>query len=222
MARRRQDVRRAWASALAIALGFHVLVLWAALSLGPSAVPSLQQPAPVQPYFIELQHPQPRPSQEPAAAAAAAAGSRTMPTTSADFGLPTQAAAPPTQTPGPAPSRSAGASELPTTLKFDCQDTRGSRDPCLFRTARRDRLPDEIGKQASIDADKAAFYDRVLQARKEPGNLPFLVCKPSRNGPRHSLKIGPLPCWVVPPQGSLTEEVFVEPIPPKNPDHSPP
>ena len=38
----------------------------------------------------------------------------------------------------------------------------------------------------------------------------------SRNKPQHTLKLGPLPCYLIPPEGSLDPEIFVDPIPPKN------
>jgi hypothetical protein len=123
-------------------------------------------------------------------------------------------------------------------LKFDCPPPAGlSRpgavraDPCAFKNARRDHLPEEVARQARIESDKAAYYDRVLEARRaiidDPsrGNTPMVGCalifgggQPAKiKKPLHSLKLGPLPCFVIPPEGPLDPEVFVEPPPPKHP-----
>jgi hypothetical protein len=113
-------------------------------------------------------------------------------------------------------------------LKFDCPPggdlTRTGvvrANPCAFKGATRDHLPEKVVRQARIDADKAEFYDRVLKARDDmrndpsKGNLPMASCRSSR--PRNSFKFGRLPCYLIPPEGSLDPEVFVEPIPPKHP-----
>ena len=74
-------------------------------------------------------------------------------------------------------------------LTFDCPPggelTRTGAvraNPCAFRGATRNHLPEAVVKQARIDRDKAEFYDRVLKARDDirndpnKGNLPFLHC----------------------------------------------
>jgi hypothetical protein len=236
LAKRRQDRRARWASALGVALAVHGLVLWAGLSLGPSAMAPLEHAERVQPFFVELQPPRPHP---PANAGGVASSSP----------LPAPAAAPAELGPpaaqraiGEGPSGSSVAVVGPpgdqgtqpqATLKFDCAELpRRGRDPCLFRNAPRDRLPEDVIRQASIDADKAEYYDRVLDARERMrndfnyGNTAMFTCKIGFGGGQpaqvkkipHSLKLGPLPCFIVPPHGSLTPDIFVEPIPPKNPD----
>jgi hypothetical protein len=240
LAKRRRDRRTTWAGALGAALGVHGLVLWAALSLGPSALAPLESAEPIQPFFIELQPP------PPPSAAASAAGSSASPAraaASAEAGQPTLVAPGEGSSgpPGPPPSGPSGAggqgAQPQAALKFDCADApRHGRDPCLFRNAPRDKLPEDIIRQASIDADKAAYYDRVLDARERMrndfsyGNTAMFTCRITFGGGKpaqgakipNRLKLGSLPCFIVPPHGSLTPDVFVEPIPPKNPDRGPP
>ncbi|HET9161538.1 MAG TPA: hypothetical protein VFN88_13085 [Caulobacteraceae bacterium] len=152
-------------------------------------------------------------------------------------GTGTGQAAPPGAPSQSAPSGHANQAPGPQ-LKFDCPPPTGlSRpgavraDPCAFKSAPRDHLPEAVARQARIDSDKAGYYDRVLEARRaiidDPnrGNSPMLGCAILFGGgqpahlkkPPHSLKIGPLPCFVIPPEGQLDPEVFVEPPPPKHP-----
>ena len=87
------------------------------------------------------------------------------------------------------------------------------------------RLAKEVAKlQAvpridSIPAEKRAYYDAVAaaydqQAHGPPmaGRLPGIACG---GKPPHSLKIGPMPCYVTPPQGFLTEESGTDPLDPQ-------
>lgn len=62
-----------------------------------------------------------------------------------------------------------------------------------------------------MDADKEAYYGAVAAAYDQQshgppmaGRHPELHCSAAK--PANSLKIGPLPCYVTPPQGFLTEE----------------
>jgi hypothetical protein len=237
LAKRRRDRRTAWASALGAALGVHGLVLWAALSLGPSALAPPEHAEPVQPFFIELQPPPPLPPAASAAAGSSASAVQDAAPGEAGQPAPVAHGEASSGPPGPAPFGPRGAggqgAQPQAALKFDCADApRRGRDPCLFRNAPRDKLPEDVIRQASIDADKAAYYDRVLDARERMrndfsyGNTAMFTCKITFGGGKpaqgakipHSLKLGSLPCFIVPPHGSLTPDVFVQPIPPKNPD----
>lgn len=71
----------------------------------------------------------------------------------------------------------------------------------------------------SIPAEKRAYYDAVAAAYDQQshgppmaGRLPGPVCG---GKPPHSLKIGPLPCYIAPPQGFLTEESGLDPLAPQ-------
>lgn len=235
--------RSTWAFALGVSLGVHALVLVLAMTI---RAPMRGEASSVysEPLVITLERPQPE-TAAPAAAAgspAPAAQARVIQAVS-PLAAPAPSSAPPaalaqgTGEGPPAAAHGSGASAGPV-LKFDCAEAFGARrpdqlraDPCQYRNAPRDRLPKDVVKQASINADKAAYYDRVLEARQgiinDPnrGNTPLLYCgirfgggkPPKVQGPLHSLKLGPLPCFLVPPEGPLDPEVFVEPIPSKNP-----
>jgi hypothetical protein len=57
---------------------------------------------------------------------------------------------------------------------------------------------------APIAAEKRAWYDAIAAARAAPDHPPGVVCF---GKPAHGLKLGPLPCYVEPPKGPLTEDV---------------
>jgi hypothetical protein len=76
----------------------------------------------------------------------------------------------------------------------------------------------------TITPEKRAYYDAVAKAYQDPTgttHLPGVGCalpfgipkgwKPSGRKPPHSLKLGPLPCYIVPPKGFLTEEADIPP-----------
>jgi hypothetical protein len=55
-----------------------------------------------------------------------------------------------------------------------------------------------------IPPEKRAYYDAVVAAYKSEGHGPGITCG---GKPPHSLQIGPLPCFITPPHGFLTEEL---------------
>jgi hypothetical protein len=69
----------------------------------------------------------------------------------------------------------------------------------------------------TLPAGKRAYYEAVMAARKSEGHGPGLGChirfgggKPaSVETPAHGLKLGPLPCFIVPPAGMLTPEADI-------------
>jgi hypothetical protein len=83
----------------------------------------------------------------------------------------------------------------------------GKRDP-----SDSGRVPDAL-----IDPIKAAYYQSVLNARHSDGHSVGLGCVGKFGGghglkwekPPHALKLGPLPCYITPPQGFLTPEADV-------------
>jgi hypothetical protein len=77
--------------------------------------------------------------------------------------------------------------------------------------ARRVAQAKSMPQYFRMGADKESYYDAVAaayaqQSRGPPmaGRHPGVTC--SAGKPANSLKIGPLPCYVTPPQGFLTEE----------------
>jgi hypothetical protein len=68
-----------------------------------------------------------------------------------------------------------------------------------------------------MDPEKRAWFDATVAAYNAPGHPPMVFCGVKFSGlhivkskkPPHSLKLGALPCYLVPPQGFLTEESAV-------------
>ena len=93
--------------------------------------------------------------------------------------------------------------------------SQADRDLCAERFGAGAKLAQ--AQAAPIAAEKRAYYDASLAARKSDGHGPGIPChilfgggKPlSAKAPPHSLKLGPLPCYAVPPAGVLTPEVDV-------------
>ena len=70
-----------------------------------------------------------------------------------------------------------------------------------------------------IPAEKRAYYDAVAQAYDQQshgppmaGRNPGFACGGKQP---HSLRLGPLPCFITPPQGFLTEESGLDPLDPQ-------
>ena len=84
---------------------------------------------------------------------------------------------------------------------------------------RQAHLDPNLEIPAPIAPEKRAWFDAVLAARKAPDHPPGFVCGMLINGihlvkprtPPHALKLGPLPCYVVPPKWGITEEADVQP-----------
>ncbi len=95
-----------------------------------------------------------------------------------------------------------------------------------------------------IDPNKAAFYDAVVAAKNSPGHGPGFGCgmpinwgeggsklsrelkkkrlaKEGPHEPPHSLKFGPLPCYLTPPQGFMSPEADVPPMDTFKDGHAP-
>ena len=100
--------------------------------------------------------------------------------------------------------------------------------------AERARCAEKLGKGADpnvawpapIAPEKRAWFDAAVQARTGPGRPGGLGCamvfgdgrfRPARP-PAHALKLGPLPCYVIPPRGSLTADADVSTPSRNNPD----
>jgi len=64
--------------------------------------------------------------------------------------------------------------------------------------------------EAPMTPEKRAWFDATVAARNEPDHGPAVVCF---GKPPHGIKLGPLPCYVEPPKGSLSQDVDVPPEP---------
>ena len=65
-------------------------------------------------------------------------------------------------------------------------------------------------------SEKEAYYNAVVNAYKSPGHPPVVTCVlPGMHikRPHHGLKLGP--CVLIPPQGTLTEEIHLDPLDPE-------
>jgi hypothetical protein len=126
--------------------------------------------------------------------------------------------APPPLAPGPALAADIGAA---LRRRLGCART----DHAGLSRAERQACDDTLGRGAkselalgqTLNVEKRAYYDAVMAARKSEGHGPGIGChirfgggkRPSVEVPAHGLKLGPLPCFVVPPAGMLTPEADI-------------
>jgi hypothetical protein len=93
--------------------------------------------------------------------------------------------------------------------------TQGERQACDDALGRGAQTELVLGQ--TLPAEKRAYYDAVMAARKSAGHIPGFGCRILFGGgkpasvvvPAHGLKLGPLPCFVTPPAGSLTPEADI-------------
>jgi hypothetical protein len=93
--------------------------------------------------------------------------------------------------------------------------TQAERQACADALGRGARTALVLGQ--TLPAEKRAYYDAVKAARQSEGHGPGIGChirfgggKPaSVETPAHGLKLGPLPCFIVPPAGMLTPEADI-------------
>jgi hypothetical protein len=104
--------------------------------------------------------------------------------------------------------------------------TKAERDRCAERQLAWGKGAPAI--QTPMDPDKRAYFDAVVAAYDQQshggpmaGSNPTVGCSMLLSGlklvkakpPPHGLKLGPLPCYIIPPQGMFTEESGIEPPP---------
>jgi hypothetical protein len=139
----------------------------------------------------------------------------------------------------PGPAGASGVSGLNLTClgsqkRLTAEERRKCDDKQWAGVGRHDPSNDGRVPPPLIDPNKAAFYEAVLAARHSPGHGPGFGCgmeiatgeggskmskllkkkrlaKEAPHEPPHSLKFGPLPCYLTPPQGFLTPEADVPP-----------
>jgi hypothetical protein len=222
---------RRWTLAVCVTLAVHAVVLLPLLGLtGPPP------PAPSRPVELDFLRPDRPPRPEPPPKTAAALPQASTPAAAA-VAAATQAAPAIMPAPSQVPSAPAGAGLAGQTadgagaalIGLGCLGNLSKmkseqREACEARkwagAGRRD--PGDSGKvpDALIDPAKAAYYQAVIDARHAPGRPPGFGCVAKFGGgkpiqvvhPPHGLKVGPLPCYIVPPAGSLTPEADVPPI----------
>jgi hypothetical protein len=104
--------------------------------------------------------------------------------------------------------------------------TKAERDRCAERQMAWGKgvapmqAPMEPDKRAYFDA-VAAAYDQQNHGGNMAGQYASVGCSVLFSGlklvkakpPPHGLKLGPLPCYIIPPQGMFTEESGIEPPP---------
>lgn len=91
------------------------------------------------------------------------------------------------------------------------------RQACADALGRGVRQVAALGQ--TVPAEKQAYYAAVKAARESEGHGPGIGChirfgggKPAQvETPPHGLKLGPLPCFIVPPAGMLTPEADIPP-----------
>jgi hypothetical protein len=217
--RRGHGQRMGWAGAAALVFHLWLLVLLT-LRTGPMAVRQYGEDtlevALVPPIYLPRRTKSPPPralTPRPSKAASSAfAPLQTAPTESP---------------PAPAATSQATAQALNGDVaaalrrRLGCART----DPAGLTQAERQACADVLGRGARqvatlgqpVPAEKRAYYDAVMAARQSEGHGPGIGChirfgggKPAAvETPAHGLKLGPLPCYLVPPAGMLTPEVDI-------------
>ncbi len=90
--------------------------------------------------------------------------------------------------------------------------TDAERAACAKRLA--SGVNPNVAWPANIAPEKRAWFDASVASHNSPDRPPVFGCALGR-GPPHALKLGPLPCFIAPPKGSLDDDVDVPP-PSKN------
>ncbi len=83
---------------------------------------------------------------------------------------------------------------------------------------RRAHVNPDLALPAPIAPDKRAWYDAAIAARGAPSHPPGFVCGLLIDGihlikpkpPPHSLHVGSVPCYVIPPKWTFSEEADIE------------
>ncbi len=127
----------------------------------------------------------------------------------------------------PAPEPSAGEDQERAKLTALLRGSVGCSEAKLVRLSQAELDRCEKWRRAHVDpnlqlpllipAEKRAWYDATLAARHAPDHPPGFVCGMLLDGihlvkpktPPHALKLGALPCYVVPPKWGVTEDADV-------------
>lgn len=220
---RRSAARRRIPAAVALAVSAHLLALLALgwrIPVAPSAAPSETLP----PVEITLLRPPPAHAAPASPASGRARPSPTRPEQPQSPAPPAVVAAPqaPALAEGPADCAPEDLPLLTDTEKARCRNqidadkarrlARGADDRAARQVAEAQRGP----RGYRMSGEKQAYYDAVADAYWQQthgppmaGRHPQVLCSGAK--PVNSLKIGPLPCYVTPPQGFLTEESGIPP-----------
>jgi hypothetical protein len=220
--RRGRDGAMGWAGAAALAVHLCLLAL---LAMRPGAMTVRQygedalEVALVPPLYLPRRAKPPAPSMpRPRPPRSAHATLAPLPMT------PTESpAAPAAQATAPQPSSQTLNGEMGAALRrrLGCARTdqagltQGERQACADALGRGVRQVAALGQP--VAAEKRAYYDAVVAARQSEGHGPGLGChirfgggRPAEvEAPAHGLKLGPLPCYLVPPAGMLTPEADI-------------
>lgn len=160
--------------------------------------------------------PKSRAAARPAGAPAAARPPATAP-------APSPIPAIPNALPSPAPGEDQAEARVAGLLRgsVGCSEAKFLRlsQQELDRCAkwRRAHVDPNLEIPAPIAPEKRAWFDAILASRRAPDHPPGFVCGVLIDGihlripktPPHALKLGPVPCYVVPPKWGVTEEADV-------------
>ncbi len=212
----RVQARQRWSSALAVSVLIHAALLAAMLAsiriLRPPAEPRSIELRLLAPTFEPAHRRPPSPGGTGGAHAPAAAAAPARPA------LPVS---PGPEAPGGPAGEDLGAAHGFLRGALGCAEqamarlTEAERVRCAERLARG--VDPNRPFPAPIAPEKRAWFDAIVRARQQPGRPPMLGCGISFSGikpvkprkPAHSLQLGPLPCFILPPKGSLTEDVDI-------------
>jgi len=223
---------RGRAAFAAVLVAHGVLFLLLSIGLRPKAAPVETEVAVVPVYLADLRR-KPRPKVERAASPAAAA-SRAPPI----LARPAEAVADlPAPTPAEAPTAADGEAERLALSRALRGGRIGCANPALLTEDERLKCQDrlEAGSKLAkyiptpLPPERRAYYDAVVKAKGDMRKAavvnehgPAIGCKLAFGGPKgtngvkkpaHGVKLGPLPCYIVPPVGPLTVEADIQ-----NPD----
>lgn len=210
----------------AMLLAHGAVFLLLVLGLKPRTTPAAPELAVAPVYLAEVRRkPRPKPERD----APPSAPPAPLPVLARPAEAPGPAASPVDAAPV-APAVDGDAQQLARTL-------RGSRvgcaNPALLSEAEQLRCQDELEKGSKLakyiptplPPERRAYYDAVVKAKGDMKKMavvgehgPAVSCKLAFGGPKgtggwkkhpHGLKLGPLPCYVVPPMGPLTVEADI-------------
>lgn len=220
--RRGHGQRMGWAGAAALAIHLCLLALLATRA-GPMTVRQYDdgalEVALVAPIYLPRRAKSPPPT-APAPRPPRAASPTVAPLQVAPAESPAAPAAPKTALPAPVQALNGDiAAALRRRLGCARTDqpglTQAERQACADALGRGARQVAALGQP--IPAGKQAYYDAVKAARQGEGHGPGIGCHIRFGGgkpatvevPAHGLKLGPLPCYLVPPAGMLTPEADI-------------
>ena len=215
---------RVRSASLSISAVAHLALLAAMLATLSVRTPPRQPPALIVelvPLLEPRAEPRPRPKPPPPVTPSTAAANAPSPAPAAQPAVGTTA--------GPRPTSGGVAGDLGQ-ARAVLRGALGCAHPELVKLSDAERaacakklasgINPNVAWPANIAPEKRAWFDASVAAHNSPGRLPGFGCVVGFDGlklilpkkkPSHSLKLGPLPCFIVPPSGPLDDDVDVPP-----------